>query len=130
MLGILAARQREAVHEDDHAGPSAPTSRAAPASSGASKQIRLSAPTLAQLFDDRKACRSAADLERLAVEYDVEPALIERLAKRFNTPSVGAPVDPEEGEGRRRPDDEREGPKRYHAVWQEPKIVDRKGISA
>ncbi|BGP37814.1 hypothetical protein JCM10450v2_001746 [Rhodotorula kratochvilovae] len=99
MLGILAERQRS---ED--------AAEAAP-SSGIRGQ--LSAGGLANLFDERKECTSQAQLDELARDYGMDPAVIEQLAKHVNTPSVSEIPLPSS--------DPNEPPKRL-AKWVEPKL--------
>ncbi|GAA6004960.1 uncharacterized protein JCM10292_002576 [Rhodotorula paludigena] len=74
MIDILAERQR-AEEALEQAPPS---------------QIRnqLSARGLANLFDDRKLCKSQSELDELAREYGMDPATVEALAKHINTPAV------------------------------------------
>ncbi|KAN0060508.1 hypothetical protein ACQY0O_007843 [Thecaphora frezii] len=109
MLHILAARQKASLEACDSFAGSAAT----PASSGG----RLGASTLSQLLDERKACTSLRDLERLAVEYDVPLRRIEELAQRFNPPTVGDEIYAE-NVGER----DETAQIKYKAVWVEAKL--------
>lgn len=74
MLGILAERQR-AEEIAEQTPPS---------------KVRnvLSAGTLAHLFDERKACKTQAELDELSREFGMDPEIVERLAKHLNSPSI------------------------------------------
>lgn len=50
---------------------------------------RLEAATLSTLLDDRKFVTSRSDLEQLAARYTVDVAVLERLARFVNSPSIG-----------------------------------------
>ena len=74
MLGILAERQRvEEIAEQT------PLSKV---------RNVLSAGTLAHLFDERKACKTQAELDELSREFGMDPEIVERLAKHLNSPSI------------------------------------------
>ncbi|GAA5978197.1 hypothetical protein JCM10908_004268 [Rhodotorula pacifica] len=74
MLGILAERQRvEEIAEQT------PPSKV---------RNLLSAGTLAHLFDERKACKTQAELDELSREFGMDPEIVERLAKHINSPSI------------------------------------------
>lgn len=74
MLGILAERQRvEEIAEQT------PPSKV---------RNLLSAGTLAHLFDERKACKTQAELDELSREFGMDPEIVERLAKHLNSPSI------------------------------------------
>ncbi|KAL9940443.1 hypothetical protein V8E36_001148 [Tilletia maclaganii] len=144
MLEILAARAREAeqaqggLDDGSAAAAFASQSAAAPAPSSSrtvpdtaatatsSQPIRLSPDTIASLLDERKDCESKADLERLAVEYDVPVRLIEDLARYVNTPSVSQSLGRSERLARLQSeqDDKHDGPPLSFAVWTEPVLRD------
>lgn len=141
MLGILAARQRETDLEESSTIPASSSnaqsspSSSKPSQSGVSSE-RISATSLAQFFDDRKACRTRADVERLALEYDLGIELVDKLVLRFNTASLGEPVDALHNAADSSPHSEeenaerKEGPQRIHGIWEEPRLVDQKQIQA
>ncbi|GAA5881281.1 hypothetical protein JCM3774_000951 [Rhodotorula dairenensis] len=74
MLGIMAERRR--VEEIAEQTPP--------------HKVRnvLSAGTLAHLFDERKACKTQAELDNLSREFGMDPEIVERLAKHLNSPSI------------------------------------------
>ncbi|KAF8061530.1 hypothetical protein FPV67DRAFT_283858 [Lyophyllum atratum] len=49
---------------------------------------RLHAATLSELLDKRKSAKSAQDVERLAEQYNIDVAKLEKLARFVNTPSI------------------------------------------
>ena len=121
MLGIMAARQKESesVPSSSPSSTSNPTTPAHQAST-----TRISASTLATFFDERRRCRTAADVERLALEFDLDPELVRQLATRFNTPTAGSEI-VEQAVG---PGEERGRP-RVWALWEEPQFVTQKQIA-
>jgi hypothetical protein len=50
---------------------------------------RLEAGTLSTLLDDHKYVTSRSDLEQLAARYTIDVAVLERLARFVNSPSIG-----------------------------------------
>ncbi|KDN41321.1 hypothetical protein K437DRAFT_275472 [Tilletiaria anomala UBC 951] len=123
MLGILAARQRESAFEYPFpSSPAAAQHAVAPSSSPLTSSDRMSTSTLALLLDARKDCRSRAEVERLAVEFDVNIELLDKLARRFNTPSFGEYVDKEQGNSVQA--GEQRSPRRVYAIWEEAELVD------
>ncbi|GAA6050061.1 hypothetical protein JCM3770_001350 [Rhodotorula araucariae] len=107
MLGILAERQRV-----EDAAEVAPSSRI---------RNQLSAAALANLFDERKQCTSQAQLDDLAREYGMDPALINQLAKHINSPSDSEIPLPSS--------DPNEPPKRL-AKWVEPTLSSQPSLGA
>jgi hypothetical protein len=77
MLNILAERKRaeEAAEEFGY---------------GSRNNIRnqISAQTLSNLLDDRKDAKTQKELDDLAKDYGMDPAVIAELAKHVNSPSV------------------------------------------
>ncbi|EPQ27757.1 uncharacterized protein PFL1_04894 [Pseudozyma flocculosa PF-1] len=122
MLRILAARSKASLDPSDHTAGSATTptaassSRSPNASTAASE--RVSATTLSLLLDDRKHCETHADLEKLAVEYDLPLATIQQLARHFNSPTMGDEIREDERERER--DDT--APAKFKALWVEPQL--------
>lgn len=49
---------------------------------------QLSAGTLAHLLDERKACKSQAELDEVAKEFGMDPEIVERIARHLNSPSI------------------------------------------
>ncbi len=83
MLRILEARERanlDNIQSDAFASSSTPAKASGPA--------RIPAHTITMLLDDRKHCETRADLEKLAVEYDLPLATIEKLARYYNSPTM------------------------------------------
>lgn len=123
MTRILRARQEreerlEAERERAEAGSNTTTRPGPP---GALPHSSLDVQTLSMLLDERKACRSPSDLQRLAREYDVNLTMLEGLTKRFNSPSIGRVMDSPE-EQRRKREGSDTTPVRMLGVWTEPDI--------
>ncbi|BGP53851.1 hypothetical protein JCM8202_006046 [Rhodotorula sphaerocarpa] len=49
---------------------------------------QLSAGTLAHLLDERKACKSQAELDEVAKEFGMDSEIVERIARHLNSPSI------------------------------------------
>lgn len=118
MLRILEARERanlDNVQSDVFASSSAPAKTSGPA--------RVPAHTITMLLDDRKHCETRADLEKLAVEYDLPLATMEKLARYYNSPTMGEEVRDESDnvQDQANRQDERAPPK-VKGVWVEPKL--------
>ena len=50
---------------------------------------RMDAGTLSTLLDDRKFVTSRTELEQLAARYNLDVAVLERLTRFVNSPSIG-----------------------------------------
>ena len=70
MLGILERRSKDAE------------------AAGAKPRNQLTVAALAALFDARKQVRSQQEVADLARFYNVDPAVLDRLASYYNSPSV------------------------------------------
>ncbi|CAO1622751.1 unnamed protein product [Sympodiomycopsis kandeliae] len=77
----------------------------------------MDVPTLTSLLDELKNVSNKSDLEKLCVSYDFDEKTLQSLTKRFNSPSIGEPVDSEEHKFDAERDSDR--PPRIYAVWQE-----------
>lgn len=112
MMRILQARQ--AREQETSEGQSSTTTQQT------TDPNHLDAPTLTALLDEIKSAKSKADIDSIAVSYDFNTSTLARLTKRFNSPSVGEPVDPEEAKF----DLERDSgkPPRIYAVWKESSV--------
>lgn len=58
------------------------------ANAGSSTRNRLLAPSLIDLLDERKAVTSPQELDRLAAKYNMDPSVLESLARFVNSPSA------------------------------------------
>lgn len=144
MLRILEARERgnvDNVDSVDHVSRSgssaapAPSSSAKRSASQSGRAGRISANTVTLLLDDRKHCETRADLERLAVEYDLPLQTITTLAKYYNSPTMGEEVPDGSDSGRASGEpnssaQDFKGPPRVRGVWVEPQLRDAKIHSA
>lgn len=107
MTRILQARQEREAREENERQASTQTT----------DTKHLDAPTLTALLDELKAAKSTADVEKIATSYDFDRDTLRDLARRFNSPSVGEPVDPEEA--RYQEDRDSDRPPRIYAVWKD-----------
>ena len=135
MLRILAARER-AVHSNLEAPSSSAASASASADAGAGGTAtatatveRMHANTIINLLEDWKHCTSAADVERLAVEYDVSVAAIQSLTRFATSPTLGDEIKDEQGDRESIDRGGEKGPPKVKAVWVEPDVRHQQRIS-
>lgn len=83
--------------------------------------LHLDAPTLTSLLDEIKSAKTAQDVERIATSYDFNLPTLRDLTRRFNSPSIGEAVDPEEAKYDAERDSDR--PPRMYAVWSESSAI-------
>ena len=121
MLRILQARQeREDAAAGNQSGSSSSSTADAAATSSGTDQRHLDASTLVLLFDELKSAKSQKDIDHICHSYDFDIATLKTLTKRFNSPSIGGRVDPEDAKWDEDRDSDR--PPRMYAVWTEPDL--------
>jgi uncharacterized protein len=86
MLNILAAREKNSSMEEE-ANSSAQLSSQGVSNAGAIKN-RLNAQSIIALLDERKECKSRREVEELAIAYDMDIDILDRLARWINSPSI------------------------------------------
>lgn len=136
MLRILEARDRgnvdksesaEHVTDIDISATKSSSHNTASSSTQSGRAGRISANTITLLLDDRKHCESQADLEKLAVEYDLPLQTIVTLGRFYNSPTMGEEV-PDGSDSSRAPGETEspandfKGPPRVRGVWVEPQL--------
>ncbi|PWZ00493.1 hypothetical protein BCV70DRAFT_199772 [Testicularia cyperi] len=126
MLRILHAREQASMESLQNIENFGSASRSTGSSqkdvSSSHRPARVSANTITLLLDDRKHCETRADLEKLAVEYDLPLETIETLGRYYNSPTMGEEIrddDSTRQEDRANRQDER-GPPKVYGVWVEP----------